>query len=275
MSGNPLQQYFRQPKIFVGLPSKGAYNPPGSLDGDVSNMPVFGMTGMDEIIMKTPDALISGESTVKVIQSCCPSIKDAWKVSSLDANLIFAAIKIATFGNQLTVGHKCPNCNSENDYSFNLDFVVEHYGHCKYNNKLELDNITIITQPLDYKQTTDYNMAMFVIQQKLNQIELMQTEEEKVKFYQGIFEELAELQNDLYFNSIERIEIPGQVVEEREYILEWLKNCDKSIFDLVRNHIESNKKDWELPPHPVKCTECETESSVVIELDQTNFFVSA
>jgi hypothetical protein len=53
MANNPLQQYFRQPKIFINLPSQGVYNKPGSIQGEVSNMPVFGMTGMDEILMKT------------------------------------------------------------------------------------------------------------------------------------------------------------------------------------------------------------------------------
>jgi len=70
MVQNPLQQYFRQPKIWVGLPSNGVYSESGTFDGDVSNMPIFGMTGMDEIILKTPDALITGESTIKIIQSC-------------------------------------------------------------------------------------------------------------------------------------------------------------------------------------------------------------
>jgi hypothetical protein len=72
MNQNPLQQYFRQPKIFINLPSQGIYSKEGSIQGEVNNMPVYGMTGMDEIIVKTPDALLSGESTVKVVQSCCP-----------------------------------------------------------------------------------------------------------------------------------------------------------------------------------------------------------
>ena len=40
---NPLQKYFRQPKIYVQLPSKGLYYPPGTLAGDYTNVPVFAM----------------------------------------------------------------------------------------------------------------------------------------------------------------------------------------------------------------------------------------
>ena len=66
MAQNPLQNYFRQPKVFLRLPSMGIYNKPEAIQGNVESIPVYGMTGMDEIILKTPDALISGESTVKV-----------------------------------------------------------------------------------------------------------------------------------------------------------------------------------------------------------------
>jgi len=275
MANNPLQQYFRQPKIFIGLPSGGIYNKPGTIQGDVNNMPIYGMTGMDEILLKTPDALISGESTVRVIESCCPSIKDGWDLSTLDANMIFAAIKIATFGNVVTIGHTCPSCGAENDYGFDLNFVTDHYTKCKYNNKLEIGDMTIVTQPLSYKQSTDFNFKTFVLQQKLGQVEALETEEEKTEFYKTLFAELAEIQNDLYFASVEQIQIPGTVVTERLHILEFMKNCDKSVFDTIKQHIEDNRFAWTMPPHPVKCPECEFESQVLIELDQTNFFVNA
>ena len=76
-NSNPLQQFFRQPKIYISLPSKGVYYPPGVFQGDYSNVPIMSMTGMDEIIMKTPDALFNGEAAYKVIESCCPFIKNA------------------------------------------------------------------------------------------------------------------------------------------------------------------------------------------------------
>ena len=76
---NPLQKYFRQPKIFIKLPSKGLYYDREVLNGDHNNVPIFAMTGMDEIIYKTPDALYSGEATIKVIESCCPYITNAQK----------------------------------------------------------------------------------------------------------------------------------------------------------------------------------------------------
>jgi len=104
MTGNnPLQRFFRQPKLYVSLPSKGIYYEPGALQGDWSNVPIFAMSGMDEIIMKTPDALFSGEATAKVIESCCPYVTNAKLMPTIDIDALLVAIRIATFGEKMTI----------------------------------------------------------------------------------------------------------------------------------------------------------------------------
>ena len=81
---NPLQKYFRQPKIYIKLPSNGKWYPNGSLEvTDNMEFPVYAMTARDELMFKTPDALLNGQSTVDVIQSCVPSIKNAWTYQRL------------------------------------------------------------------------------------------------------------------------------------------------------------------------------------------------
>jgi hypothetical protein len=275
MAQNPLQQYFRQPKIYIALPSNGVYNAAGAVDGDLTNMPIFGMTGMDEIILKTPDALITGESAVKVIESCCPNIKDAWSISSIDSNMLYAAIKIATYGNTISVTQTCPGCSTDNDYDLDLNVVVEHYAHCKYNNKLVIGDLIIKTQPLTYRQHTDLNIRTFKLQQRLAQIQRVDSEEEQNVMFKELFEELRKAQNELYMISIESVEVNNTVVIEKEFIAEWLTNSDKSIFDSIKEHIDSNKNAWALPTYPVKCTNCSIESNVYVDLDQTNFFDNA
>jgi hypothetical protein len=274
MATNPLQQYFRQPKIYVGLPSKGAYNKPGTLQGDVENMPVYGMTGMDEILLKTPDALISGESTVKVIESCCPAITDAWDISTLDTNILFAAIRIATFGNTLGVVHICPECTTEHDYDLDLNAFVEFYSNCKYDNKVTIDNLNVKTQPLSYRQATDLNIKTFNLQQKLNQA-LQLSEEEQKTILKELFEELSTTQNELYMQSVESVEVGNTVVDDKDHIREWLHNCDKKNIDKIKKHIENNRAAWKMPGYKVKCDNCGAENTVDVDLDQSNFFEEA
>lgn len=117
MSQNPLARHFRQPKLFITLPSGGNYYPQGTLE-PTENMqfPVFAMTAKDEIMFKTPDALLNGQSTVSVIQSCMPNIKNAWMVPSIDIDAILVAIRIATYGDKMDLEFKVPNTQEERAY---------------------------------------------------------------------------------------------------------------------------------------------------------------
>jgi len=275
MANNPLQQYFRQPKIFVSLPSQGIYYAPGVINGDPNRLPIFGMTGMDEILFKTPDALLTGESTAKVINSCCPAITDPWQVSLVDLDLILSAIRIATFGNELTVGHKCSKCDTAQDYALELTSFIEHYSSCQYDNRVVLDELSVVIRPLNYRQNTEFALRNFGIQQKLYQINNLTDVDEQQKASASIFEELTILRNDLFTAGIESIDTGKVVVTEREFIEEWVNNIDLEVVDRVKAHMEENRKRWIPPSQTVKCINCGHEDQVLIELDQSNFFDKA
>jgi hypothetical protein len=275
MPQNPLQQYFRQPKIYLKLPSQGVYNKPGSIQGDATNMPVYGMTGMDEIILKTPDALLTGESTVKVIESCCPNIKNAWDVSILDVSAIFAAIRIATFGNSMPVSNTCDLCGEENDYDLDLSRIIDHFANFTYNNKVVLKDMIITTQPLTYKQSTEFNLKNFRLQQRVQQTETIEGEEAQQLAINTLFQELSQIQSELYKACIESIEVGNQVVTEQVFIHEFIDNCEKQVFDKIKEHIELNREQWKSPTFPAECASCQHKVNLFLELDQSNFFGKA
>ena len=275
MANNPLQQYFRQPKIYVSLPSQGIYYPPGVINGDPTRLPIFGMTGMDEILFKTPDALLAGESTAKVIASCCPSITDPWAVSLLDLDLILSAIRIATFGNELNVGHQCSACQTEHEYALDLGKFIEHYGTCQYDNRVELSNLSIIIRPLSYQQNTEFAMRNFAIQQKLFQISELTDIDVQKQANQELFEELTKLRDEIFTAGIESIDTGKVVVTERKFIEEWVANVDLALVDQIKDHMEANRLAWIPSAQKVKCNACEHEDEVRIELDQSNFFANA
>ena len=103
-TNNPLKKYFRQPKIYLSLPSKGKYYPPGALEMTESGeLPVYAMTAKDELLFKTPDALLNGEATVEVIRSCIPAIKNPWMMPSIDSDAVLIAIRLATYGEKLEI----------------------------------------------------------------------------------------------------------------------------------------------------------------------------
>lgn len=275
MVNNPLQQFFRQPKIFISLPSLGVYNNPGIIQGDVSSLPIYGMTGMDEILMKTPDALMTGDSTVKVIESCCPAIKDGWDVSTLDVNLILIAIRIATYGDSLSVTHTCTHCQSENNYDIKLTSLIDHYNTFKYDNRLVLKDLSISIRPLNYKQSTAFSLKNFELQQKVSQIQTIKDTLERNALVAALFQELSVLQKELFKESIESIHIGTMEVTQQEYINDWLNNCDQSYYESIKKHINLTKDSIQIPPFTVTCGECSNENHITIDLDQANFFGKA
>jgi hypothetical protein len=276
MANNPLQQYFRQPKVFVSLPSQGVYNNPDDLVGDLTRMPVYGMTGMDEIMLKTPDALITGESTVRVIESCCPNIKNGWAVSNLDVDALLVGIRIATYGNTMTMVHVCEKCDTENNYDLDVGKFLEHFSQCQFGSKVALDDLSIRIRPLDYRQVTDFNLEQFALQKRLIQASALENEEEKNKLIGEIYKDLGLLQNKVIIAGIEQVNLPsGQAVTEKEFITEWIENADKTVFDAVRQQVNKNSELWRIPTTHVKCDSCNAENSFNVDLDQASFFAVA
>ena len=275
MSQNPLQQFFRQPKIFIELPSHGIYSAEGTIQGNVENIPVYGMTGMDEILMKTPDALLTGDSVVKVIESCCPTIKDAWDISSIDFNLILIAIRIATFGDTLLISQVCPACKEDNEYDIKRANLIDYYKSCSYASKLVLKDLTVNTRPLTYKQATDISLKNFQLQQQIKQLESIEDDQKKTEFMAKLFAELGQLQQEIYEYGIESVDIGVSVVTERPFISEWLKNCDRNVMDRIKAHFQTNQTTWANPKQKVQCSECQHEFDAHIEFDEANFFANA
>jgi hypothetical protein len=270
---NPLQRYYRQPKIYISLPSKGLYYDEGAFHGDYNNVPIFGMNGMDEIMYKTPDALFTGEATTKVIESCCPFIKDASRMPTLDVDSIVTAIRIATFGEMLTVNHSCPNCANEDSFEIDLKVFLDYFSSLTFDNKIQVGDLLVTLKPLSYQELTEVNIENFKLQKMLRQVQDMASEEDQQKQVDLVYKNLADIQTQLFIKSIESVQIPEGVVDQVDFISDWVKNSDRILYEKIKEKLESNKNKWQTPPQPVKCSACGTEDTVTVNLDQSNFFV--
>jgi len=273
--GNPLQKYFRQPRIYIALPSKGDFYDKDSFNGNSSNMPVFGMTGMDEILMKTPDALFNGESTVKVVESCCPYIKNAWKMPSIDVDCVLVAIRIATYGHEMEVSHRCPKCNSYNDYTIDLNKVLGYLSEQTYDGNIEIGELHITIRPLTYDEVTKFNVENYKLQKmlyQLSKVESLGNEEQTLKTQDDIYKRISEMQVELFEISIVNVKLPDTVVNDPEMISEWIRNSDKDFYKKIKEKLEANKRQWDIPSQEVECPECTHHSNIQISMDQANFF---
>jgi hypothetical protein len=137
------------------LPSKGKFYPAGALDVSANEeYPVYAMTAKDELMFKTPDALLSGQSTVEIIKSCFPAILDPWKMPSIDLDFALIAIRIATYGSMMDIGTNCPHCNAENDYQVDLSQWIQIFANFNYEETVDANPLLIEVRPYTYQEVT-------------------------------------------------------------------------------------------------------------------------
>lgn len=276
-SNNPLRQYFRQPAIYVRLPSQGKYYPPGSLTMPANGeLPVLPMTAIDEITYRTPDALFNGQATVNVIQSCVPDIVDAWAVPAMDIDTLLVSIRVATYGHNMDFGTKCPKCNFECEHTLDLRSVLDRLQAPNYDQSITAGDIEIFFRPMNYKNLNDNNQLQFE-QQKLLQLlpNSEVAEETKISALGAALKRVTDITVKALAHSIAAIKTPTALVSESEYIEEWLKNCERTLFNRVRDHIIKIKEQSELQPLQITCTECKHEYQQPVTLDMSSFFESA
>jgi len=275
-TANPLKQYFRQPSIYIRLPSKGKFwNSEAITIPPNQEIPIYPMTAVDEITTRTPDALFNGSAMVKIFESCCPNIKDAWQVPSLDVDTLLVAIRIATYGHGMDIGTKCPSCENEDEYQIDLRVVLENINSPDYDVPVKVGDLEVYFKPMTYQELNSNSQIQFEDQKLVAMFQNAEIpEEEKLKQLGEAFLKITSLTIRSIAQSIGVIKTPGAQVNEQEFIVEFLNNCEKSAFGAIRDRAIQLKQEAELKPIKIKCTNCSNEYDQNFTLDMSNFFDS-
>lgn len=271
---NPLANYFRQPKLYIKLPSQGRFYPEGALDkSEIDEYAVYAMTAKDELMLKTPDALMNGQATTEVIKSCVPAIKNPWRMPSIDLDTVLIAIRIATYGENMEFSSTCPACSNINDLVFNLIGYLDQASTFDYEDEILLPPLKVYIRPYSYKEITQTNIK--TLQQK-RIIDIVNDEtmpeEEKLEKFGESFVKLTQLTVDVISGCIERIETPEGVVEDPIVIKDFIENSDRATFNSINKRIMELKDKIALKSHTVECQKCEYKHVIDITMDQANFF---
>ena len=277
MDNNPLKQYFRQPAIYVSLPSQGEFYPEGALDRAPDNQyPVLPMTTMDEITYRTPDALFNGNAVTAVIQSCMPNIRDAWSIPACDLDTILVGIRIASYGHAMTMTTNCPGCQNTSDYELDLRSVMDRMRPPDYSAAMEVGDLELHFEPLTYRAMNESSMAQFREQKTIQVLQDQSvTDEDKVTRLGEMLKTLTAATVRALADSIKIIRTPGAQVSDKDQITEWLSNCDRAVFNRVRDHVMSVKRDSEIQPLQITCSQCQKQYEQPFTLDMSNFFAAA
>ncbi len=274
---NPLAGYFRQPAIYIKLPSRGRWWNDDSLDLPMNEqIPVYPMTTKDEIILRTPDALLNGQGVVDVIKSCCPNIRNPWAMPSIDVDTVLIAIRIATYGNEMSFDSKCRHCSETNSHELDLTAPLGSIVCPDFSSTVNYQDIKIKLKPQTYFSVNQGNMINFEeqkIMSILNEAEL--DPEEKAQRLTESMKKLVDAGSESITASTEYIELAnGDRVNDREFLNEFYKNAESSVVRQVQDRMEQLAEVAKIKPLSLKCNYCEKEYRVDMTFDYASFFGS-
>jgi hypothetical protein len=276
-SNNPLKAFFRQPAIYIRLPSDGKYWEESALEMPQNHeLPVYPMTAVDEITYRTPDALFNGQAVVDVMQSCVPSIKDAWVTPVTDVNSLLISIRIASYGHEMEVGTTCPGCGHNDEFGLDLRTVLDQMQSPDFDKTINHGDLEIIFRPMTYRQQNQSNVEQFENQRMIQLIPGSDLpDEEKLSRMTEIMKSITRLTIKALKDSIAGIKTPTAFVTEPEYIEEFLTSCDRTVFTAIRDHAVALRQQTELKPVELTCSECQNKYQQQLSLDMANFFAPA
>ena len=274
-SQNPLAGFFRQPKIFISLPSRGRFYPEGALDKtENGEYPVYAMTAKDELLFKTPDALLNGSATVEVIKSCVPAIKDPWKMPSIDLDAVLIAIRLATYGPEMDVTTTCPSCREDDEKAADLRLLLDNLRDLQFEEKIEIGtDMVVFIKPMAYSEISKASIKTMEQQRVFSIInDESIPEEDKLKMFQASFVKLTDITIDVVADCVSKVETSQGSTDNPAFIKEFLQNTDRKVFDAINERVKSMQVKSKMKALDTTCSHCGSPYKLEISFDQSDFF---
>jgi hypothetical protein len=280
---NPLAGFMRQPKIYIRLPSGGNFWPAGSLTStETGDFPVYSMTAKDELMLKIPDAVMSGQAVVDVVQHCIPNIKNAWDIPSIDLDVILIAIRLATYGEKMTTPITFGE-DIELEYTVDLRNVMDTLMYqIKWDPVVPVnEDLTVFVQPMNYRQLSESAVKTFETQ-KILQIanDSVMSENDKVAAFKESFTKLTDVTIGIVEKSIYKIDSSSGSTDNPRHIKEFIENADKDLFNIIQSHLDALRENNSLKPITVTVTDEMKEKGITgdtvnvpLVFDPATFFV--
>lgn len=272
-STSPLAKYTRQPKLFIDLPSKGNSYPADALD-KIEELEVYSMTANDEIAIKTPDGLFSGKATMSVIQNCVPAIKDANFITNRDLDYILAAIRIASYGDSISLTKKCESCENEDTFAFPLQQLLDHLTTAELVYETTVNGFKFKIRPLYYKEIVSNQQASVKLRRHLNQIlSKLDDANDRAEQIDLIYEQINEQTKNVICSVVTEVTTPdGNSETNHIFIKDFILNNESEFYNSIQDLYSKNAKVLEIPAATVECSNCNKEQSIQPNLDYSSFF---
>lgn len=280
MTQNPLSKFFRAPKAWVKLPSQGHFYPENFIElDDDGQVPIMPMTAQDEVMLKNPDALLSGEAVSSVIKSCVPSIQQPKKLLSCDVDALLIGIRIASNGDQTELETKCPACSADNSYTVDLATLVDTAETLSSQYEVVLPSgLSVYVTPGTFETLIRQQKAVFE-GKKVERIvrDNNVSDEARLKMFSEVFSKMSRLEFESVLAATSRVVYTaddGQIQEitDRKMISEFYQNVSKADVELIKDMIKHVNSHGVTREMSAVCRNCGHEWQLPLEFNESNFF---
>lgn len=272
---NPLLKYYRQPGITCRLPSDGRFQDPDNVrftsSGEISVLP---MRAADEMLLKSPDALMSGMAIEKVIKSCVPDVKDPQQLPTPDVDTLLLAIRTATYGPEMSVDSQCPECGTDNSYTFDVNAILGTVTPLDTEYPVRLSSeIIVYLRPFNFKNSTQASLVAFQEARKVQLVDTDQfTDEEKQRQLNQSFERINTMNVQMVADCVESVVVPEGAITNREHISAFIHNIEQKWVATIEQNLKAINNAGINKSHMINCTNCKHEWETTVEFDPANFF---
>lgn len=278
-NNNPLSNYFRQTKTYISIPSSKSDFMTDKIvefSNDRKELGILPMTGLDEMTIRNPDALLNGEATIKIIQSCVPSVKDPKKLFINDVNALMVAIKLASTGPNHPITTGCPSCSHENSFNLNLESLIHDIQMLDSEYIVKVKDLTVYVRPYTYE---DQLKALSLGFEENKTFKLMTNatieDIDRIKAVSSAIEKISKLNFQLLTASVYKIGLSdGTVVDNPEHIKEFIQNVDLEYAKEIDKKVSEINVIGVPDSLHAECSECKHTWKVPISFNPTDFFIN-
>lgn len=257
---NPLLERLRIPGETFRLPSQGIFYLNGELADGVKNgeVEVHPMTAIDEIILSTPDKLLSGKAIEEIFSHCIPQVLKPADLLAKDVDFLLVCLRLVSFGPQMevTYQHTCPGALNHT-YQVNMQQMIR---------STKSINPTTVTE--EYKTTLPNGQVVSLKPLTYgNVIELYQSA--ALTKTDNVSQDEAEL---LVINTLASVVRRVDETEDKGFIREWVVNLPlgwKRTLEQAAQNITQWGVDFTTPQ---TCRDCKEEMVVQVAANPVSFF---
>jgi len=273
---NPLKQYFRKPGIWIKLPSQGNFYKDKPTDlNDMGEIPIYPLTAKDELMLKNADALLNGSAITQMINSCAPTIVDPMLMPAVDLDAILVAIKRCTYGDSQDVTCTCPQCETANEVSLNLNQIISSIKAVEKLEPVVFDSgLSVFIKPVTVNNLLSLNWVQF---EQVRNIQIAEQnnidETAKVNLMQRSYQLLTEKNIEIVSSCIDTVLLPdGIAVTDQQDIKDWINDLSKPDFTKIEDSIMVTSTMGISKEFDVVCKNCSHEFKSSLDLNPTTFF---